>query len=661
MTPLQTQLAGAEADECLGFKAMRFAVRRLGASRPVLPSLATAGLLAVSLWVVSSIVVGSAGFADTAPASGALGVREHGSQETQASQAAIEVSLLRGGLFELVPPQGMRAPAWWRTLDSQRLGGWQLVREDAETWLVLEPGTALVQNLPWPPGVPADGLVFRGKAEGAARASWSGFGGTGFNGDLQGAFELTGQQLVGESGGEPRFALTLYCPEDAARPARFAGLSVTGRLPQVSAADLKQELVAELEAYFAAALTYGTDDLGEVPTPFLVRDFDLASGQPRGAPRARVTLHPLYSEMLRAHRAAPRESWEQALIAFVDAFLTAGIEPESGLPRFYDPLSDRPRSGDPLEIRAHLAFLLDVVEFGPEAVRERALEAARRIAERVLQMGLLPDGTIAAQYVPDRAVALTNTPPIRRLDVPASLARLGRLTSDSDLRDVARDAVLEMEYAHWWPGTWDAIDPGFDDDYGHYGQRAATMLKAWPDVPAFERLSVGGLEHYLPLWRDAVRYGGNVAADQVRCWEIAAKLARLVPELREPVAQRIDEALHLHLVGEQIPQGRWIDVTVVDFQPQHLPVGDTAGAPQNLMFGLGMALDPEALGQGGPLLRDPDECRAWFAALWRAEGRLGAGEPGSFEARLRLLPGTVRALEGLSRSLQAPRAGSGGG
>jgi len=167
-------------------------------------------------------------------------------------------------------------------------------------------------------------------------------------------------------------------------------------------------------------------------------------------------------------------------------------------------------------------------------------------------------------------------------------------------------------------------------------------------VPAFERLSVDGLVHYLPLWRDAVRFGGNVAADQVRCWEIAARLARLRPELRAEVAERLDEALHLHLLGEQTPTGRWIDVTVVDFKPQRLPVGDTAGAPQNLLHGLALALHPRVLGDRG--FRDPAEARAWFAALWRAEGRLGVDAPGSFVERLRLLPGTVEALAGLSQT-----------
>ena len=560
-----------------------------------------------------------------------------------AAQQGVSVELLRGGSFGTPAPAEADGPAWWRRVD----GAWSLEERDGLQWLVLEPGTELTQSLPWPPGAAVDGLILRGQAEGSAQLAWTALEGVGYDGPVAGSFVLSGADWTGAAV-SPRFALTLRAPADATEPARFAGLSVGGTLPAVDTAELRAELVAELRRYFELGLTHGTDNLGQRQTPFLVGDFDLASGASLGAPMPRVTLHPLYSELLQAWRWEPRPDWEGQLVAFLDAFLEEGIHPATGLPRYWDPRADAPRNDDPIEIRAHLDFLLDVAEFGPGDQRARALAAAERMAERVLERGLLPDGNVAAQYVPSTGEARTGTPPIRRLDVPAALARLGALTERPELRDVARDAVLEMEYAHWWPGTWEGIDPGFDDDYGHYGQRAAQMLAAWPEVPAFERLSVDGLEHYLPLWRDAVRFGGNVAADQVRCWEIATKLARLRPELRAPVAERLDEALHLHLLGEQTPGGRWIDVTVVDFKPQRLPVGDTAGAPQNLLFGLALALHPASLGDRS--FRSPQEARAWFAALWRAEGRLGVDRPGSFVERLRLLPGSVEALEGPSQT-----------
>jgi hypothetical protein len=581
----------------------------------------------------------SLGAASVEPATLAPADAEANAARTEAD--TVSISLLRGGTFGVPAPEDAAAPAWWRGLS----GSWRLEDHDGVTWLVLEPGAALTQSLPWPPGVEARSLTLRGRAAGAAQVTWSSANGLGYDGAVSGAFELGGAELTGESA-TPRFALTLSVPADAGEPGRFAELAVDGALPAISRADLRAELLAELAAYFDLALEHATDDLGPRATPFIVRDFDLASGAPLAAPFPRVTLHPLYSELLEAWRCELRPEWEAALAHFLEVFLDEGAHPATGLPRFWDPLADQPRDLDPIEIRAHLNFLLDLAEFGPEALRARSTAAAVRIAQHVLDSGRLPDGNVAAQYVPATGEARTGTPPIRRLDVPAALARLGRLTGQGELRDVARDAVLEMEYAHWWPGTWQGIDPGFDDDYGHYGQRAAQMLEAWPEVPAFERLAVDGLEHYLPLWRDAVRFGGNVAADQVRCWEIAARLARLRPELRAPVAERLDEALHLHLLGEQTPDGRWIDVTVVDFRPQHLPVGDTAGAPQNLLYGLALALHPAALGAG--TFRDPAEARAWFAALWRAEGRLGVGRPGSFVERLRVLPGTVQALVGLS-------------
>ena len=106
--------------------------------------------------------------------------------------------------------------------------------------------------------------------------------------------------------------------------------------------------------------------------------------------------------------------------------------------------------------------------------------------------------------------------------------RYGRNDGARQSREKSKpqQALSDLEFTHAWAGTWDAIDPAFDDDFGHYGARAATAALAGGEE-AFGRFAEEGLEHFLPLWRDALRLGGNVAADQVRCWLLALDVARL--------------------------------------------------------------------------------------------------------------------------------------
>jgi len=303
----------------------------------------------------------------------------------------------------------------------------------------------------------------------------------------------------------------------------------------------------------------------------------------------------------------------------------------------------------------HFEFLLDLAEQGPVHLRADCLAAAVRIGEQVLESGVLPDGSVAARFFPASGLPAPGSVPIRRLDVPAALARLGALTHDERFRDTARNAVFELAYDHYWPGTWDRIDPGFDDNFGHYGERALSMWEAWPDEPVFRELVLSGFDRYAPLWRDALRYGGNIAADQVRCWRIFARIAELDPSRREVVEELLEAALHVHLCGQQTGGGAWIDVTVFDFDPQRLPVGDTAGVPQNLLDGLGLVYDAR-LG-----LRNADTRAAFTGVLRQSLATFGgeygliggprrasAGAGNATRGSLRLHPGLLSMLEQLS-------------
>ena len=450
----------------------------------------------------------------------------------------------------------------------------------------------------------------------------------------------------------PRFSLQFHCE---AGSGSISALSALGTFPCPDEDALRGEIVETLAWSFAEFAERALDDVGPRATSFVVHDFDVDSGERIGAPFARVTYHPLWGQLLDAWAAEPRADWEALLEGFVSDFLELGMHPATGIPRYYDPIQDRPLDDAPIEIRVHLEFLLDLAEYGPESTREPALAAARRMGEQVLSTGVLPDGSICARYLPSTGEASPGVVPIRRLDVPAALARLGAMTGDTRLRDAAHEAVVELSYDHYWPGSWDRIDPGFDDNFGHYGERATSMWAAWPEVEAFRQLSLSGLERYLPLWRDALRFGGNVAADQVRCWRIAAEVAHLEPSLAEEIAARIDDAVWVHFTGQQVAGGHWIDTTIVGHDPQRLPVGDTAGVPQNLLDGLGLAYQTH-------LGLDRESLRARFTAVMRttlqtyggphgliATGARIEGAPNSSVGSLRFHPGLVEMLSQLPR------------
>jgi hypothetical protein len=171
--------------------------------------------------------------------------------------------------------------------------------------------------------------------------------------------------------------------------------------------------------------------------------------------------------------------------------------------------------------------------------------------------------------------------------VPLQLVRLAQLTGDDRYYESACEALETLEFTNRWAGTWDAIDPGFDDDFGHYGARAARAARARPQDEKFRRFVLQGWNHYVPIWRDALRYGDNIAADQVRCWKIGVDLAHLEPELRADMGPLLWMAARTHFKGEQYDGGAWGDVTIFDWSPRGgRHVGDLTGAPQNLLSGL---------------------------------------------------------------------------
>ncbi len=407
---------------------------------------------------------------------------------------------------------------------------------------------------------------------------------------------------------------------------QFDDLQVEVALPAKTEAQLKGEL-AELIPDLLWVWHNGSRDVfGSRETTLWVGLVDAETGGLLGEPSPRAGLHPMHGQLLDAvHLGLGGEKLRKLCIASALDFMELCIHPRTSLPRRWDPVNDVPADNEALEVGAYLGYLLDLVERGPEEVRELAFEHAVSMGRALQEATVLPDGNVAALVRPSDGWTSTSTVHLRRLDLPAPFARLAGMLGARDVEPelrtalvkAARDAVLEVEYANYWPGKWDSIDPGFDDSYGHIGARSSTMLKALPNEEMLGRLAFSGYERFAPLWRDALRLGGNIAADQVRCWKVFAELAELQPDrktgsgalLQVEVSELIGLAVRSHLKGEQSAAGHWLDVTIVGFDPAtNLPVGDTEGMPQNLLEGLGAVYRAD-LG-----LRT-DEQRAFFCAV----------------------------------------------
>jgi hypothetical protein len=515
---------------------------------------------------------------------------------------------LENGDFSLSVPavsdtEGMRRIPWWVSSS----GFSQLGASEGGKFLATGPGEFARQ--PVAAYAPlASGIVVRGNIQGRGLVSLGSPGtrhAVGGEGKEFHAFELNAEQLFGDEEVSPRFVLELRAAEGVAR---WRDLEVVVPLPCPSEADLRAELLTELHWIFALWLGV-LDQTGE-PTAFIAQARDVVTGRVLQVPEGNLTI---FQELLMdALEVEEVETWRSTYELFLEDFLTKTLHPKTGLPRPWDIEKDVPIDSAYAEIAYHMGFLLEVAERGPESLRPRALAAARKMGETVLAHGCLPTGSIAPRYRASDAAPDTNAVHLRVLDLPAQLARLSTVTGDKRFIDAAREAALECEFVHFWPGVWYEIDPGFDDTFGNIGARSIDLWRAAPEEPMFQRMAFSGFEYFAPIWRDAMQLGGNIAADQVRCWQIFVDLSGLRPEITPQVSELLTLAVRSHFKGEQYGNGAWGDVTVYNFDPQpHLQVGDVAGVPQNLTMGIASVYE-ERLG-----LRT-DEMRARYTAVMRS-------------------------------------------
>jgi len=525
-------------------------------------------------------------------------------------------SALRNGGFEergtgASPPE----VPWWRTTR----GAAQVELADGGgSRLRTGPGERAEQ--PFAAYVPLlDLLTIHGKVRGAGVVSITdGSGATArfpvrSGVDESTKFVITFEDLTRELGLEPvpRFMLTLAGDGDAT--ATWDDVEAAVALPCPDEDDLRSEIVAQLDAIFTTWEERALDVAGPRKTAFASRAFDVVTGLELYTAETAAPVFALHENLLDAVVAHDEPRWRAFLERHLEDLLTLALHPDTGLPCEWSTTTDTRFDDKPVEIALAFGYLIDVARNGPEAFRARARAAAVKIGETVLAKGQLPDGEVAASYVPRTGAVNVNVNRLRRLDVPCQLGRLSALTGDDRYVKAARTALATLEFTHHWAGTWDRIDPAFDDDFGHYAGRAATIARARPDDMLFRRFAVEGLRHFLPLWRDATRFGGNVAADQVRCWRIALDLVRIDPSLRAELEPVLFDAVHAHVQGEQYGNGSWGDVTIFDFGPRTtgVQVGDYSGTPQNLLNGLSATYSTD-LG-----LRT-DLSRALFTAVLRS-------------------------------------------
>lgn len=548
-------------------------------------------------------------------------------------ERTLRVSLLDNGDFSAendarIDYQGVRRIPWWRAThgmeqrvaldrDLRPLGG------AAARPFAFAARTRADERLNQPVAAYAPlahTLLVRGKCRGAGRVVWIDGSGAPIVTRLPEStdwreFELRGDELQKQLGRAllPRFQLQLEAASMESE-ALWRDLSVSVELPCPSEQALRAELLAILRWVFAEYIERGLDDVGPRKTGFFCHEFDAITGE-------RIFTFPttgfvpgLFDSLRVALEVEEEPAWRATFDQFVGDLLTLGLHPATGLPRQWNPIADEPLDAQPVEFALTLGFLIDLARTGPDRWREPARKAALRIGETVLSTGIVPDGSIAASCVPSNGAINMNVNGLRRFDVLAQVARMRELTGDERYTATSREALAAFELTHLWSGTWQQIDPAFDDEFGHYGARAATSWRASPQEPAFRRYALGGWKHFEPLWRDSVRMGGTCAADQVRCWVLLLDVAELEPAEKEPIRSAIWDAARNHFKGEQDDSGAWEDLTVIDFDSQltmAVKVGDVPGVPQNLLHGLAAIYD-EGIG-----LRN-DVVRAMYTALLRS-------------------------------------------
>jgi hypothetical protein len=511
---------------------------------------------------------------------------------------------------------GAQQVPWWRTTKgAEQLMTRELEGGTSEAWLWVGGDASAEQPLA-AYGPTAGGIVITARVSGAGRIVIV----DGAGREHVERFEMTvgeEQTLVigplGELeafalGVRPRLLVKLAGAGEAT--AYFESVRADVPLPAPTAAELREEVVALLEQVVSLWAERGLDREGPRSTEFACHRWDVVTGERLQTSHGRA--HPLFSILGEALEVEERADWRALYEGHLGDWLELCFDPESSLPRAWETEGDEPVVRRAVEMVGPMRSLVDIIELGREPFATRAREHAEKIAHLVVERGTLPDGNVAAGYDSSDGTPRLDYIPLRRLGLPGELVRLGAATEGVSYTGLARDALATMEFTHSWTGSWERIDPGWDDRYGHYGSHALTMWEAAPEEISFRRFVLDGWHFFAPLWEDSLRLGGFIAADQVRCWGILKRIVELEESERPLVRERLRAALRSHFKGEQYETGAWGDVTVYRYDPKtNLEIGDLPGLPLNLLLGI-------ATLYGEDLGHSDEELRALFASVLRS-------------------------------------------
>lgn len=511
---------------------------------------------------------------------------------------------------------GAQQIPWWRTTQ----GAEQLLRRELEdgtrqTWLWVSSGVSAEQPLAaYAPT--AGGIVITARVSGAGRIVVVDGNGR----EHVERFEVpTGDEAtltIGPlreleafaDGVRPRLLVKLAGAKDATAYFEFVRADVP--LPAPTEEELRAEVVALLEQVISLWAERGLDREGPRATGFACHRWDVITGERLLTVHGRA--HPLFEILGEALESEERADWRELHDAYLGDWLELCFDPVSGLPRSWLTQEDEPFAPRAVEMAGPLALLIDIMESGREPYAGLARERAEKITRLVAERGTLPDGNVAAGYSAVDGTPQLDYISLRRLGLPAELVRFGSVVEGVSYAGLARDALATMEFTHSWPGTWQRIDPGWDDRYGHYGSHAVSMWEAAPTEVSFRNFALDGWRFFAPLWRDSLRLGGFIAADQVRCWAILKRIVALEESERPLVQERLRAALRSHFKGEQYETGAWGDVTIFRYDPKtNLEIGDLPGLPLNLLLGI-------ATLYGEDLGHSDEELRALFASVLRS-------------------------------------------
>jgi hypothetical protein len=513
--------------------------------------------------------------------------------ETREVQELVTVDLVHNGDFAESAPAGTPIP-WWRSTRGMA----QLQTVDDVVTVVTGDGVIAEQPIGVYEGaLDALRISFRLRGSGILKITDGRgvvaelpFGGA----DGMASYQVNPEALIQAFGGapQPRLLLTLTSVDLA----YWTDVVVTTELPAPSVSELRALCIEELHWIISLWLDRAVADEG----PAFPRSlFDVVTGD-----RLDFVLdggHNAWSEVL-VRAAAQDPRWRSQADRLVEDWLTLATNPTTGLPCGWS-VEKNERIDRVAEVHSALSFLQDLGEgaFGlSEDVQRRAKDIAALAFASIAREGPRPDGEIAAAYHSGDGRAIPDVSDLRRLHVPALLARHAASQGDEAGLRLARQAVAAFLYTHLWVGEWHEIDPGFDDRFGNYGACGVELWRAAPKDKYLAHITRSGIKYFLPRWHDALRFGGNIAADQVRCWKLMLEACELDPSIRTELAPVLRSAVHAHLAGQQYSDGAWGDVTFKHADPRtELEVGDLIGTPQNLLEGLALLHDARLEGAGG--------------------------------------------------------------